>query len=354
MSEKQHLIGLLALGAILLALGFALWHEDARQTDAATRLQNEAVDRAMVNYAINCAACHGASGEGIGSIPALASDALRAAEDDTLFNVISRGRYNTNMAAWAVEEGGILYHHEVSDLVTLLRYGDWTEVYAYVDAAGLVPPQVVAADVSSDVLSQVAALPNGEILSSGLVLYAENCVACHNVNGEGTTLAPALNTSGFRAQTPDEQIQRTIAQGVSGTLMAGWERALTSGEIDTLVVFLREWDTLNQAQVVLPAIAAAPAVPPSPELIAEGAQLYSVLCKQCHGSSGQGTPLAPALNNQTFLDTTPDAAIQQIIAMGVNGTRMPAWGGRLTEADIDAITAYLRSWQPTAPPVVNP
>jgi cbb3-type cytochrome c oxidase subunit III len=354
MSEKQHLIGLMAFGVIILALGFALWHEDTRQLDAATRLQEEAIDRATALYAINCVACHGASGEGIGSIPALAADALRTAENDTLFNIISRGRYNTNMAAWAVDEGGVLYHSEIDDLVALIRYGSWTEVYAYVEAAGLIPPQVVAADVSSDLIAQVSALPNGEILAIGLTLYAENCVACHNVNGEGTTLAPALNSVDFRAQTPDDQIQRTISQGVSGTLMAAWDRALTAEEIDTLVVFLREWDTLNQAQLVLPVIATSSDVPPSPELIAEGGQLYSVLCQQCHGTSGQGTPLAPALNTQNFLNATPDAAIRQIVAMGVEGTRMPAWGGRLTEADIDAITAYLRSWQPTAPPVANP
>jgi cytochrome c oxidase cbb3-type subunit 3 len=354
MSAKQHYLGLMALGVILLALGFALWHEDTRQSEASAQLRVDAIDRAVEIYATNCVACHGASGEGIGSIPALASDALRAAEVDTLSNVISRGRYNTNMAAWDVAEGGILYHYEVSDLVTLIQYGDWNDVYAYVDAAGLVPPQVVVAEVSTDVLAQVAALPNGDVLSAGLTLYAENCVACHNVNGEGTALAPALNTADFRTVNTDEQIQRTISQGVSGTLMAGWSQALTVDEIDTLVLFLRDWETLNQAQIMLPAVEAAPAAPASPETIAAGGQLYSILCTQCHGTLGQGTALAPALNNQTFLDTTPDAAIQQIISMGVSGTRMPAWGGRLTEADITAITAYLRSWQPTAPPVANP
>jgi mono/diheme cytochrome c family protein len=45
------------------------------------------------------------------------------------------------------------------------------------------------------------------------------------------------------------------------------------------------------------------------------------------------------------LSGTPDAAIQQIIAGGVSGTSMPAWGGYLTEADIAAITAYLRSME---------
>ena len=97
-----------------------------------------------------------------------------------------------------------------------------------------------------------------------------------------------------------------------------------------------------------------PVLDMSPEAIAAGQQLYNVLCTQCHGVSGYGTRLAPALNNALFLSQTPDAAIQQIIAGGVTGTAMPAWGGRLTEADIAALTAYLRSWEPTAPPIVQP
>ncbi len=55
------------------------------------------------------------------------------------------------------------------------------------------------------------------------------------------------------------------------------------------------------------------------------------------------------MNDQTFLGPNSDAAIQAIIAGGVSGTTMPSWGGYLTEADIAAITAYLRSLQPTAP-----
>ncbi|MCA9909486.1 MAG: c-type cytochrome, partial [Anaerolineae bacterium] len=87
----------------------------------------------------------------------------------------------------------------------------------------------------------------------------------------------------------------------------------------------------------------------SPQAIANGQQLFSLLCTQCHGINGYGSPIAPALNNQTFLSQTPDAAIQQIIAGGVTGTNMPAWGGYLTDADIAAITVYLRSLQATAP-----
>jgi cbb3-type cytochrome c oxidase subunit III len=353
-NPKQQSIGLAALGVIVIALAFAIWHEDTRQSEAAAQRQKEAIERATVMYAENCVICPGASGEGIGPVPALASDALRAAEADTLFKVIARGRYNTNMGAWAASEGGILYNYEVDALVTLIHSANWTAVRAYVEAADLMPPEAVIAEVSPDLLTQVTALSNGQVLADGLILYAENCTACHNANGEGTTLAPALNTADLRAQRTDEEIRRTITQGVPGTLMAAWDRALTPKEIDSLVVFLREWDTLNQARIALPVMAAQPETPPSPEMIAGGQQLYSLLCKQCHGTSGQGTKLAPALNTQNFLNNMPDAAIRQIIAMGVDGTMMPAWGGRLTDTDIDAITAYLRSWESTAPPAAQP
>ncbi|MBZ0302089.1 MAG: cytochrome c, partial [Anaerolineae bacterium] len=104
--------------------------------------------------------------------------------------------------------------------------------------------------------------------------------------------------------------------------------------------------------VEMVAVEAAP-IDRSPEAIAAGARLFSVACTSCHGTDAYGTPLAPALNNSTFLSQTPDAAIQQIIAQGVTGTKMPAWGGRLSETDINNLVAYLRSLESSAPPVAQ-
>lgn len=354
MSEKQQLIGMIAIGFLALVLAYAVWQEDDRQVEAAARQQAAAVTLATESYALNCVVCHGAAGEGIGAVPPLSSDGVRGAEAGALFDVIERGRYNTTMAAWSVDEGGVLTEHEITNLVTLIQYGDWETVRLYVDAAGLTPPQVIVAEVSDELVAQVLALPQGDTLATGLQVYADECAACHNANGEGTSLAPALNTAEYRAQTSDDEMRRVVMDGVPGTLMAGWSGALLPAEIDAVLVLLRQWDTLNQAQIVLPTLEAQPTAPPSPELIAAGEKLYRVLCTQCHGASGQGTPLAPTLNAQTFLNETPDAAIRQIISMGVQGTVMPAWGGRLSETDIDAITAYIRSWQPTAPPVASP
>lgn len=83
-----------------------------------------------------------------------------------------------------------------------------------------------------------------------------------------------------------------------------------------------------------------------------GRTLWALNCAECHGLSGQGVD-APALNAQEFLDTVSDEQIHSITAVGIPGTEMPAWwnelGGPLTDEQIAAVVAYVRSWEPTAP-----
>jgi cytochrome c553 len=95
-------------------------------------------------------------------------------------------------------------------------------------------------------------------------------------------------------------------------------------------------------------------VPTTAESIALGSQLYTANCSRCHGPEGQGTPRAPSLNVKSFLTDTSDQAIQQIVTLGVPGTAMPAWGDRMTDADIQAIVGFIRQWEATAPEVAVP
>ena len=92
----------------------------------------------------------------------------------------------------------------------------------------------------------------------------------------------------------------------------------------------------------------------TPEMIAAGDRLFHIACKACHGVDAYGTPMAPSLNNPTFLSETPDAAIFQIIAGGVSDTLMPAWGARLTEQEINTLVAYLRSLEGNPQPILQP
>ena len=85
-----------------------------------------------------------------------------------------------------------------------------------------------------------------------------------------------------------------------------------------------------------------------------GASLYTSSCSSCHGPEGQGTPRAPALNVKGFLADTIDAAIQQIVMLGIPSTAMPAWGDRMTDSEIQAIVGFIRAWEPNAPEVAEP
>jgi len=87
-------------------------------------------------------------------------------------------------------------------------------------------------------------------------------------------------------------------------------------------------------------------------LVRSGRQLWGLNCASCHGTTGEGED-APALNSQQFLEITSDEQMHRIIAAGITGAKMPAWwnefGGPLTDEQITAIVAYVRSWEPSAP-----
>lgn len=92
------------------------------------------------------------------------------------------------------------------------------------------------------------------------------------------------------------------------------------------------------------------------ERVQRGKQLYAVQCQACHGGDGQGGT-GPALNSKKLLDSTPDSVIFSVVRSGVPNTQMPAWsveyGGPLTDEDVRDIVALIRSWQPTAPEIIQ-
>jgi cytochrome c oxidase cbb3-type subunit 3 len=80
------------------------------------------------------------------------------------------------------------------------------------------------------------------------------------------------------------------------------------------------------------------------------------MCAVCHGAHGEGykADQAPALAHPDFLATVSDDFLRFAITFGRQGTTMSAWsstaGGPLSDADVDAVVLFLRSWQtrPTA------
>jgi mono/diheme cytochrome c family protein len=85
--------------------------------------------------------------------------------------------------------------------------------------------------------------------------------------------------------------------------------------------------------------------PPAAESSTEGgvdaSAVFAANCAVCHGSDGSGGR-GPALGGGAVVESFPEAADQvAVITDGRGG--MPAFGGRLSAAEIQAVTEYTRT-----------
>lgn len=94
-----------------------------------------------------------------------------------------------------------------------------------------------------------------------------------------------------------------------------------------------------------------------PHLVAAGASVYAARCAICHGERLQGQlgwrdglraehPPAPALDADGFAWHNPDRALVGIIRHGVAAHGMPAFAEELSEDDIWAVVAFMKSAWP--------
>lgn len=88
-----------------------------------------------------------------------------------------------------------------------------------------------------------------------------------------------------------------------------------------------------------PEVQTAPDGTLDPQLV-EGRDVYGSNCASCHGNSGGGGR-GPALDDGRMVEEYPDVADQiDVVTNGKGG--MPAFGEKLTPAEIEAVVAYTR------------
>lgn len=71
-----------------------------------------------------------------------------------------------------------------------------------------------------------------------------------------------------------------------------------------------------------------------------GEQVFTDNCATCHGNRGQGGT-GPRLGSGAVVERYPDADDHRAVVVNGRG-RMPAWGARLTDDEIDAVVRYER------------
>lgn len=87
-----------------------------------------------------------------------------------------------------------------------------------------------------------------------------------------------------------------------------------------------------------------------------GAQLFAENCAVCHGADGQGRVGATLAKDWPSI--RPDLRIKATIENGIQGSPMVAFsqvnGGPLNAEEIDALVAYILSWETGGPRIIPP
>jgi cytochrome c oxidase cbb3-type subunit 3 len=171
---------------------------------------------------------------------------------------------------------------------------------------------------------------------AGKPLYVALCAPCHGAEGKGYAAdrAPSLVNPTFLESASDDFLRRAIIAGRPGTSMAAYSKALggplDDAGVDRLVAFVREQGPPQR-----------PLPPPSMGDVATGSAVYARHCVTCHGDA-RTRGEAPSLANPVFQATATAAFIRYAVAAGRPGTKMEAFVGKLSDAELDGVVAYLR------------
>ena len=197
---------------------------------------------------------------------------------------------------------------------------------------------LLALSGSSVTLVQAAALTDEESAAAAAD-YQKYCALCHGDDRQGhvNDHAPSLKSKSLMSTAYRWHLWFPTAYGRQGTPMAGFFEEvggpMTKDEIFNVLAWLKE-----QVDVEKVELSRDPVIGD----IALGAQVYDRECAECHGANGEGVT-GTALGNAAMLSLTMDSFLRYAIQNGRDGTEMPAFAAKLSDNEIDSVTAFLRS-----------
>ncbi|MDQ3548903.1 MAG: c-type cytochrome [Chloroflexota bacterium] len=255
MGASQKLATVVAIGLVTVAT-FAivyLFNEPNRRETAAEDKLEESSLRGVEVYVSNCLVCHGEDGLATGrqGVPLnTEQNQVEGAEWDLREPIIrlaiERGRGEI-MPAWHQEEGGPLNDEQVSDLVNLIHYGYWDEVYEDALAAneGQIP--------TPPPLPTPADAPDDPEAAAGQQIAAENgCTACHSIDGsvgigptwQGLFGSEVPLADGTTVTADEAYISESILAPTAklhegfGPIMPAFEGQLNDDQINQLIAYI--------------------------------------------------------------------------------------------------------------------
>ncbi len=176
-------------------------------------------------------------------------------------------------------------------------------------------------------------------LVSGAAIFAEKCAPCHGDRGLGDgPMSAQLQKPPAAIGKPD--IGRSAVP-------ANWYTVVTEGNINSFMPPFRAGLSDQQRwDVVAFAISLGGSTLPEAET---GKAVYIAKCSECHGPAGDVLP-ASNFTDQALMAKLSQNDIAGFINRGVG--KMTGFGGLMSDADIYAVSAYVRTYTVGAAPAV--
>jgi cytochrome c oxidase cbb3-type subunit 3/ubiquinol-cytochrome c reductase cytochrome c subunit len=203
--------------------------------------------------------------------------------------------------------------------------------------------------------------PRPDQVADFATLYAQNCAACHGVNGKSGA-AISLANPVYLAVAGFQNIQHATAAGVAGTAMPPFAKSaggtLTDQQISILTAGMEQkWSSPSALPCPPPPYAAG--APGNP---AQGQKAFTAYCAQCHGADGSGAHLSNntvtgSLVDPAYLALISDQGLRSVIIAGQTEQGPHTWMSYATtpptrmisDQEITDIVAWLASQRIAAP-----
>ncbi|MFB2530943.1 cytochrome-c oxidase, cbb3-type subunit III [Paracoccus sp. p4-l81] len=230
--------------------------------------------------------------------------------------------------AWPLISGatpGLLGHSTRGDVAA--------EIQRFDAANADIQARLVAADLTQ--VSNDTELAN-YARNAGAAVFRTNCAQCHGSGAAGNVGYPNLLDNDWLWGGDIDTIHTTIVHGIRSeddpeTRISDMPRFGVDGLLDE-----------TQIKQVVEHVLKISGQEFDATLEAEGATVFADNCASCHGENGEGMRDlgAPSLNNQIWLYGGTREDIHYSVVNARRGV-MPAWGAKLSDADIRAVSLYV-------------
>lgn len=191
-------------------------------------------------FAMHCAACHGANGQGIGEAPNLRNNTFVSPTNARFVQTISNGRPGTEMPAWLQVNGGPLIEAEVASVVAYLQTLQNVSPLPISPAPPLptaIPANAPKVRPSNPGNAGPAATLTGDG-ERGRAVFGKYCAACHGPQGIQGAPNPGTNAGFVPSLNP---IHPTLASADAKEFAANLSVFIEHGSTPAAVAGRNPW-----------------------------------------------------------------------------------------------------------------